>query len=583
MRVTKPGITSATQETSITFEGHDVAARRGESVAAALVNAGYLGLRVTNSGAERGVFCGMGVCSDCAVTIDGQPGRLACMTKVESGMRVQKNPPLRPVDVESRGLVNEEVIDCEILVIGAGPAGLHAALSAARRGAQVVVVDERAALGGQYFKQPGGHFEVDDEKIDHQYREGRQLIHALENAGVQFRLGTRVWGATPGAQVYATSVDRRLVLRARSLILASGAYERGVPFPGWTLPGVMTTGAAQTLLRSYLIAAGSRILVSGNGPLNLQVAAELTRAHVDVVAVAETASLWRPSNAGHLARMMAAAPAYGREGLAYVADLFRAKVPILARSAIVEARGEGRVEVAVVAKLDQTGHAIAGTEKTFDVDSVSLGFGFIASSELARSLGCAHHVDDASGSVVVDRDRSGRTSVEGVWVIGDGASVMGAQVAQSVGKLAGADAARFVTASEGAADSRETARAVRILTRQERFQRSLWRQFSGPRLVDQLATPSTIICRCEEVTLAEIDASLQSWLGSAGSLKRVTRAGMGKCQGRYCSPILTELAARATGVAIDGLSGFIPQAPFLPTSAEMLARGGTLSEDPLAH
>jgi NADPH-dependent 2,4-dienoyl-CoA reductase/sulfur reductase-like enzyme len=473
-----------------------------------------------------------------------------------------------------------EVIECQVLIIGAGPAGLKAALSATHCGAQVVVLDERASPGGQYFKQPSAHFALEEGRLDHQYREGRELMRSLEDAGVEFRLGTRVWGASSSGEIYATSADRRLVLKARSLILASGAYERGVPFPGWTLPGIMTTGAAQTLLRSYLVAAGNKILISGNGPLNLQVAAELTRANVNVVAVAETAALWRPANIAHLARMMVAAPAYGREGLSYVTDLIKSRVPIMARSAIIEAQGDGRVEVAVVARLDRFGHSIPGTEKTFDVDSVCLGFGFIASSELARSLGCAHHVDASSGSVVIVRDRLGRTSIKGVWVVGDGGSVKGAQVAQSMGKLAGADAAGYVGAASGTRDRNKVASEVRILSRQEKFQRSLWQQFAAPRLVDQLATPDTIICRCEEITLAEINASLESWLGSAGSLKRVTRAGMGKCQGRYCSPVLTELASRATGVAADALSGFVPQVPFLPTCASALARGAALSEDP---
>ncbi len=579
MRVTKPGIVSEPTNIAINFEGLPVPARAGESVAATLVNSGHLGFRTTRAGAERGIFCGMGVCSECALTIDGEPGRLGCMTKVSDGMLVEKNPPMRRLDDATAVSLEDEFIDCEILVIGAGPAGLQAALSAAECGARVVVLDERATPGGQYFKQPNSQFGVEEDGLDHQYQQGRELVRALDVAGVEIRQETRVWGVSQDGEIYAASSTGRLVLKWHALILASGAYERGVPFPGWTLPGVMTTGAAQTLLRSYLVAAGRRVLVSGNGPLNLQVAAELTRAGVDVAAVAEAATLWRPSNVAHMAQMMLMAPAYGREGLSYVTDLLKARVPIMARSVIVEAQGDGRVESAVVAKIDETGRPISGTHKTFDVDSICLGFGFVASSELARSLGCAHHVDASSGSVVVDRDRVGRTSVVGVWVVGDGGSVKGAQVAQSMGKLAGADAARHVGAADGTRDHDQTATTVRILSRQERFQRSLWQQFRAPRLVGQLATPDTIICRCEEVTLGEIDAALESWLGSAGSIKRVTRAGMGKCQGRYCSPVLTELASRAAGDRADALSGFIPQAPFLPTCVTTLAKGSSRSQD----
>ena len=577
--MTKPGIVSEPITISIIFEGCAVPARAGESVAAALVNSGHLGFRTTRTGAERGIFCGMGVCSECALTIDGEPGRLGCMTKVSDGMQVEKNPPMRRLGDAPAVSLEDENIDCEVLIIGAGPAGLQAALSAAESGARVEVLDERTAPGGQYFKQPNAQFGLDEGELDHQYQQGRELLRSLDTAGVRIRQGTRVWGMSHDGEIYATSSTHRLVLKWRALILAPGAYERGVPFPGWTLPGVMTTGAAQTLLRSYLVAAGNRVLVSGNGPLNLQVAAELTRAGVDVVAVAEAAALWRPANIGHMAQMMLTAPAYGREGLSYVADLLKARVPIMARSAIVEAQGDGRVESAVVAKIDRNGHPISGTRKTFDVDAICLGFGFVASSELARSLGCAHHVDSSSGAVVVDRDQIGRTSVSGVWVVGDGGSVKGAQVAQSMGRLAGADAARHIGTIKGSRDVDQSVTTVRILSRQERFQRSLWRQFRAPRLIGQLATSNTIICRCEEITLGEIDAASESWLGSAGSVKRVTRAGMGKCQGRYCSPVLADLASRATGAKVDALSGFIPQAPFLPTSVAALAKGSSLSPE----
>jgi NADPH-dependent 2,4-dienoyl-CoA reductase/sulfur reductase-like enzyme len=572
MRVTKSGVSTSIPDTSFRFEGDVVVARRGESVAAALINARHYGCRDSETTGQRGVFCGMGVCSECAVSIDGASGLLACMEKVVPDMRVSRNPSRKQLSEASDAspLPEEEVIT-EVLVIGAGPGGLRAALAAARCGARVVIVDERSAPGGQFFKQPVSTLTVEHKKLDHQYQMGRVLLASVVAAGVEVRRGTRVWGAIGPHEIYAVSDDRRLTLRTERLVIAAGAFERGVPFPGWTTPGVMTSGAAQTLLRSYLVAAGTRVLVSGNGPLNLQVAAELTTAGVEVVAVCESAPLWRASNARHLAGMMSAAPGYFREGLSYVNVLARSRVPILSRSAVIEVRGDEHAEVAVVARLDAAGRPVPNTSRSFDVDAVCLGYGFVPSSELARSLGCSHHVDPTTAALVVDRDPTGQTSIEGVWVVGDGGGIAGAQVAQAMGTLAGFDAAcslGHVAGQTAQGDRRTNEKALR---RHQRFQRSLWRQFAAPSLRDQLATPETIICRCEEVTLAQLTSRVEPWLAAAGSLKRVTRAGMGKCQGRYCSPLLSELAARESGIAPNEYSGFVAQSPYLPVAVAALA------------
>ena len=572
MRVTKPGVSANIPDTSLSFEGLVIPARHGESVAAALINSGHYGCRDSETTGPRGVFCGMGVCSECAVNINGMTGRLACMEKVVPDLTVSRSPARNQLTEvgDFTPLLREEVVT-EVLVIGAGPSGLRAALAAARSGARVVVVDERSAAGGQFFKQPDVALAVDHEELDHQYQLGRHLLANVEAAGVEIRLGTRVWGAVGLHEIYAVTNDRQLTLRPEKLVIAVGAFERGVPFLGWTTPGVMTTGAAQTLLRSYLVAAGTRVLVSGNGPLNLQVAAELTMAGVDVVAVCESASLWRASNAKHLAGMVSAAPGYFREGLSYVTALARAGVPILSRSAVIEVRGDQRAEVAIVTRLDAAGRPVPNTRRHFDVDAVCLGFGFVPSSELARSLGCSHHVDPPTAALVVDRDNTGQTSVEGVWVVGDGGGIAGAQVAQAMGTLAGFDAARSLGHCADQTAVRDRRSNEKALHRHQRFQRSLWRQFAGPLLLDQLATPETIICRCEEVTLAQLTSRLEPWLATAGSIKRVTRAGMGKCQGRYCSPVLIELAARNLGTGPNEYSGFVGQPPYLPVAIAALA------------
>jgi NADPH-dependent 2,4-dienoyl-CoA reductase/sulfur reductase-like enzyme len=575
MRVTKPGIAPGAEDTSVTFDGREIPARRGESLAAALIAAGHYAFRRTATTGERGVFCGMGVCSECALEVGGQAGRLACMEPVVPGLALGLNPPARRLarwsQPPAEPALPEEARETDVLVVGAGPAGLRAAVAAKRAGAHVLVVDERVNAGGQYFKQPAGSMNVDEPGLDAQYRAGRALLREAQESGIEILHGTRLWGHSGYQELYAVSKTARYILRHHALVLATGAFERGVPFPGWTLPGVMTTGAAQTLLRSYLVAPGARVLVAGNGPLNLQVAAELAAAGVRVVAVAEAAALFRASNAVHLARMTAAAPHYTREGLSYLAVLARARVPVLSPAAVVEVAGPGRAEVATVARLDAGGHPRPGTNRHYEVDAVCLGPGFVPSSELARSLGCEHLVDERTGVLVTRRDRNGRTSVDGVWVAGDGGGIAGAQVAQAMGTLAGLDAASHVRRPIGAELAERRRIAERELDRSQRFQQSLWRLYAAPKLVDQLATPGTVVCRCEEVTLAELTAAAAPWLAAAGSLKRATRAGMGKCQGRYCGPVLAVLAARQSGEPVGPYSGFAPQAPVVPVAAGMIA------------
>ncbi len=622
-------------------------ARATDTVASALVAAGELACREAADGSRRGVFCGMGVCQECLVTIDGVPGQRACATPVRDGMLVGRQPaapelrgppappaagrdaasgaspppashevagahaPPRPSreaagDITrgadapprpsrevagdiTRGAhalprASREVV-ADVVVVGGGPAGLAAAAAAAEAGADVVLVDERPKLGGQYYKQPEPELIGDEARLDGQYRSGRALAARVRAAGVRVVSGVQVWGGVDPHRLLATDGDGDLVLRGRRLVLAAGAYERGVPMPGWTLPGVMTTGAAQTLLRAHQVTPGDRILVSGNGPLNLQVAAELVRAGATVVALAELAPVARLSRLPAALAMATAAPDLARDGLGYLWTL--RGVPFHRGAAVVRVEGDrgaagaggagagdarDRVRRAVVARIGLDGKPIPGSERAYDVDAVCVGFGFLPANELSRSLGCDHRWDAAQGQLVVERDARGRTSVDDVWVVGDGGGIGGARLAQATGTLAGLDAARSLGRSAAAPELAVLERrAERDRTRHARFQRALWRLFAAPRLVDQLATPDTPICRCESVALADVRAALDDGLEHIGAVKRVTRAGMGGCQGRYCGVLLAEIAARRAGRPLDEHDLFAPAAPIKPMRIDQLA------------
>ena len=327
----------------LSFEGRPVPARPGETLAAALTAAGELVLRLTRGGAGRGLFCGMGVCQDCLVEVDGVPNRRACMTRIEGPhtIRRQQSPAAAPATVGP--LPPAALATPELLVVGGGAGGLAAAAVAAEAGAEVVLLDERPQPGGQYYKQPSASRGA-IARPDAQFAGGRALIERARRAGVRLVSGAQAWGAFAAPlEVAAVTPEGAAVYRPRRLVIATGAYERGLPVPGWTLPGVMTTGAAQTLLRSYGVLPGRRVLVAGNGPLNLQVALELARAGAEIVALAELA---RGARTGRRRRALAhgvehAGPARRRAPLPACAAQPRRPAPLRPRAGAGRARAAG--------------------------------------------------------------------------------------------------------------------------------------------------------------------------------------------------------------------------------------------------
>ncbi len=567
-RVETAGIARAGDPVAFTFEGRPVEGLRGESLAAALTAAGIVAWRGTKAGGRRGQFCGMGVCQECLVRVDGRPAERACLTPVVAGIDVRRQAYAVDLALAAEPVAGTRgELAPDILVIGGGPAGLAAAEAAASAGAEVVLVDERPSLGGQYFKPLARSHRFTSGATDAQFRAGLDLVRRVEALPVRIIEEALVWGAFAADEIGVVAKGTSWLVRPRRLILATGAYERGVPLPGWTLCGAMTTGACQTLLRAYRVTPGSRVLMAGNGPLNLQVAAELLRAGVEVAALVETAPPpWRQPAA--MLAMARAAPDLVRNGLRDLWLLCRRGVPVLHGHQLVRIEGEGRVEAAVAARIDAAGRPVSGSERRFAVDTVASGHGFLPQGELARALGCDHVHDPRFDQLRVVRDADGRSSVPEVFVAGDAGGLGGARVALAQGTIAGSRAASDLGHAPDAARL-EAARAA--LARGQRFQRALWTLYAGPRPGHGLALPETLICRCEEVDRAALEAAIAGGAASIGALKRRTRAGMGRCQGRYCAPVMAAMIAEATGQPIDEFALMAPRAPTRPVPIAAIA------------
>jgi NADPH-dependent 2,4-dienoyl-CoA reductase/sulfur reductase-like enzyme len=449
---------------------------------------------------------------------------------------------------------------CELLVVGGGPAGLAAAAEARSLGIDVVLVDERPALGGQIFKQPGLRV-TDHRALGSDHVRGRGLVDAVMRSGARVLLRTSCLTVRGTEVVLVEEGGHARTLTAGNLLVAAGASDRPVVFPGWTLPGVLTAGAAQTIVKAHRVAPGERVLFAGSGPLALAFPAQLHHFGVNVLGALEAGPPPRPAD---LARMVAAAPgnvALLRDAVRYRRELLRGRVPLRYRRIVVRAEGRDRVEAVVHADVDRDWRIRPGTEERVEVDTLCIGYGFVPSVELLRIAGCAFRYDEDLGGPVAVVDEWQRTSVAGVLAAGDGTGVGGSYVAEDQGRLAAigltGDQARAAPVRRRLARKRAFARALRNMHR------------IGPG-VYELATPDTIVCRCEEVTLAELEQAIDA-TDDVNVVKGFTRAAMGLCQGRNCQRQIAAAIARRHERDLGELPVATPRSPARPVALAAIA------------
>ncbi|MFJ4333130.1 FAD-dependent oxidoreductase [Streptomyces sp. NPDC088935] len=477
----------------------------------------------------------------------------------------------------------------DLIVVGAGPAGMAATATALAGGLRVVLLDLGTAVGGQYWRHPPerARTAVPTEDLHHGLRRYRALCEALaagRDAGrLDLRLEHHVWSAVRAGDGFAVhAADRReapretaVTLRAPRLLVATGAYDRQLPFPGWELPGVLSAGGLQALLKGSGVATGSRVALGGTGPFLLPVAAGLAARGVEVVEVCEAAHprawLRRP---GPLLRN----PGKWAEGAGYAAALVRHRVPLRPRTAIVAAEGGDRVTSVRIASLAPDGSPRPGTERRVAVDAVGVGWGFAPQLDLLVPLGCAL-TDAADGNAVVAVDEGQRTTVPGLYAAGETCGVGGAALAVHEGRLAAASVLADSGARRVPAHKRLTALRAAV-ARQRAFARAMAQAHPLPAAWSSWLTDETVVCRCEEVTAGTIRAARADGAPDHRQVKQLTRAGMGWCQGRMCGPAVHCLTARrrayepaerlvATPVTFGALADLDeepPPPPISPTS-----------------
>ncbi|WP_030386122.1 NAD(P)/FAD-dependent oxidoreductase [Streptomyces sp. NRRL S-241] len=463
----------------------------------------------------------------------------------------------------------------DLAIVGAGPAGLAAAVTAAGLGLRVALLDAGDRPGGQFYRHPApGLGAARPEALHHGWadfatREAALRAHEsagritylplhhvwavvpADTGGAADAAEAGCWDAAPATQWILHAVaghapeERAAAVTARAVLIATGAYERQLPFPGWTLPGVVGAGGAQAMLKSGLVLPGKRVVVAGSGPLLLAVAGSLAAAGATVPAVVEAAAY--TAYAGRVPALLRN-PGKLVEAAGYGGALARHHVLLLTRHAVTEAHGTDRVEAVTVARLDRNWRPLPGTGRRIPCDALAVGHGLVPQLELATGLGCAT-VRSADGTVALALDAEQRTSVPGIWSAGETGGIGGAQLAMIEGELA----------AHSVAGALPGARLTRRRARLRAFADAMAAAHRPGAGWTGWLRDDAVVCRCEEVPAGRIREAAED-LGArdARTVKLLTRAGMGWCQGRMCGPAVAALAGEEAAADRRPLSCPVP-------------------------
>lgn len=471
----------------------------------------------------------------------------------------------------------DKIVD--LLIIGAGPAGMAAAIRAQALGLSTTVVDEQPAPGGQIWR--GVERSAARDMIDmlgDAYGEGAAWVARFRSCGAKYEPDTRVWqierafteAASPGVptapgdawHVFMSRASRAYCVKARCVLLATGAQERPAPFPGWTLPGVLPVGAAQILLKTSRQVPEHPVWIAGSGPLPLLYMTQLLHAGGKIAGWLDTTPPGGWARALPHLRHAASAWRDVAKGMRWQYGLSRGRFPIFRN--VTELRAEGNLRINQI-----TFTTPRGGRQTVQAQALLIHEGVVPSIHMTQALGCQHRWDEEQACLVPELDQWGASSQAGVFVAGDGAGIGGANAACVRGELAAIGVAAQLTKLTDESAHR-FAEPLRHQLRSNLAIRPLLDAVYRPRKDVYSPVDETIVCRCEELSAAEIRASAAIGQPGPNQVKSYTRAGMGPCQGRQCGHTVSNLISATQCRPIAEVGFFKIRPPLKPvTLAEL--------------
>ena len=450
----------------------------------------------------------------------------------------------------------------DIVVIGAGPAGISAATTAADLGMKVLLLDEQGQAGGQIYRNVAKAGPAVVDILGSAYSHGRALTSRLAASNVECRFGALVWDVDPELAIAVQQGGRSAMVRAGHLIVATGAMERASPMPGWTLPGVMNAGAAQIALKSSAAVPTGKVVLAGGGPLLLLVASQLLSAGAEVAGLVETSPAGNRWDAAR--HLPAALKAWGylAKGASMVRHLRSARVPWFKEA--TELRIEGVERARALAFTSK------GQKHTLDADLVLVHHGVVPNTQLSRMLRLEHDWNSVQLAWHVRTDAWGKASRFGVSVAGDGVAIAGALAAEHAGAIAALGAAQTLGFVSEAERDRRACPHQKALARELPVRPMLDTLYRPPAWLQQPAD-DTVVCRCEEVSAGRIREMAQLGCHGPNQTKFMSRCGMGPCQGRVCGLAVTQILADALGKPPQEVGAYRIRTPLKPIPLASLA------------
>ncbi|MBJ3778542.1 FAD/NAD(P)-dependent oxidoreductase [Acuticoccus mangrovi] len=455
--------------------------------------------------------------------------------------------------------------DPRIIIVGAGPAGTRAAEVLVAAGLRPTVVDEGSRSGGQIYRRPPPNFTRSHDALYGTEAAKARAVHAAFDAlgdRITYRPETLAW-AIKDDRLHALKGSRSEALAYDALLLAPGATDRVMPLPGWTRPGCYSLGAAQIALKAQGCAIGERVVFLGTGPLLYLVAYQYMRAGHAPAAVLDTSSYGQQLSG---LALMAARPGQLLKGVRLLRALRRGGVPVLRNVEPLEVLGDAHgVDGVRFRDAD-------GSERRLACTAVGMGYHLRAESQLADLAGCEFRFDPAVQQWLPQTDAMGRSSRANVYLAGDGARLLGADAAETAGRLA---ACAMLADLGHRQDARTVARLQRAMKRHARFAEGVARAFPWPHALAAELPDATLVCRCEAITAGELRASVTA-LGApeVNRAKAFSRVGMGRCQGRFCGLASQEIVAAACKGRVEAAGRLRGQAPVKPLPIALLGEDG---------
>lgn len=443
---------------------------------------------------------------------------------------------------------------CDVLVIGAGPAGLSAASAVAEQGLAVLLLDDQPLPGGQLFRNVGHEQGPVLQKAAERER-GLALIRRMQTSGAEWLPESAVWFAEPGRVIFSR-YGESTEIRARYIITASGSMERPVPFRGWGLPGVMSAGGVDILLRSGVRPEGP-VVLAGNGPLLPLLGNHLVHLGVPVACILDTGSMGQRLKAAPFMPASLLDLPYLSMGMGMAWRLLKAKIPVYTGVTSLTASGDSA--------LEEVRWIAGGKEHRISADLLITHEGIVPRTHLSRLMGLRHHWNPHQRYWYPVCDTAGGTSNESILLAGDGSSVDGGEAAACKGELAGIEAARRTGVLSAAQATVQSAPARSTLRRLLMARKWISRFFTPRKDLFEVDDDVTV-CRCECVTAGQIRQAVLEGCLEVNDVKLRTRAGMGQCQNRMCGMAMAEIAAAALGVPVESLGTLNVRPPIRPVN-----------------